>query len=157
MLRSPKLKLFRRLKCANLKKLAQREKARFDVSQIANDDPRSAHKNMNITPIRKTYKIDRNKELKERDEKPLEELKIDQNYDIMKKQVKTLVRTGKIVIKYVKNNPPGKRYYPLSESKIAKGDKIETYGSVTGTTFIDYINKIKAQKKEAEEASWRKK
>jgi hypothetical protein len=152
----PKPKLFRRLKCANLKKLAQREKKRFEVPKIATDDPRSAHKNMIITPIRPTYRIDPNKELKERDEKPLEELKIDQNYDVVKKKVTTLVRTGKIVIKYVRNNPPGKRYYPLSEAKIAKGDNVGDYGIVKGTTFSEYSNKVKARKKEDEESSWRK-
>jgi hypothetical protein len=108
------------------------------------DSVRSAHKNMDITPKRMTYRIDPNKELKERDEKPLEEVKINQNYDIWRRDVKILKRSGKKVIKYVKNNPPGKRYYPLSESKIAKGDQIEGK-TVIGTTFADYNNKRKSE------------
>gem|GEM_PF-4762574 len=133
-------------------------KARARLRQMkANpiDAGRSGHTNMNITPVRKTFIVDFSK-LKDPGEKPSEELEIDQDYSVIKKRVKTFA-SGKIEIKYVKNNPPGKRYFPRSESKIAKGDSIGDYGSVTGTTFADYQSRIKARKKEAEEASWRKK
>jgi hypothetical protein len=106
------------------------------------DSVRSAHKNMNITPLRLTYRIDPNKELKERDVKPMTELAIDQNYDILKRKETFLVRTGKRVIKYVKNNPPGKRYYPRSESKIARGDTLNGK-TLSYTTLSDYNSKRK--------------
>jgi hypothetical protein len=148
-----KPKLFSRHK--KKKNIIKRE-AQIALAPPQLDDARDAHKNMNITPLRFTYKIDPKKKMREPTEDGSKELVIDQNYDIIKKQMKVLARSGKIVIKYVRNNPPGKRYYPLSESKIAKGDTIEGY-TVTGTTFHDYTNKINAQKKEALEDSWRKK
>jgi len=49
-------------------------------------------------------------------------LTVDQNYDIIKRTVEVSEKTGKIVIKYKLNNPPGKRYYPRSESLIAEGN-----------------------------------
>jgi hypothetical protein len=124
------------------------------IVPIACDDFRERHKNMAITPLRPTYRIDPNKPLREPVDNGPEELTIDQDYSIIRKRVKTFA-SGKIQIKYIKNNPPGKRYFPLSESKIAKGDSIEG-NDVTGTTFSEYTSKVKARKKEDEESSWRK-
>jgi hypothetical protein len=146
------VKLFSRHK---KKKNIIKQDAEKAIIPIKNDDSRDAHKNMNITPLRATYRINPNKPLREPSEKCPEELTIDQDYSIIRKRVKTFA-SGKIQIKYIKNNPPGKRYFPLSESKIAKGDNIEG-NDITGTTFSEYINRIKSQKKEAEEASWSKK
>jgi hypothetical protein len=144
-------KLFSRHK---KKKNIIKQDAAKAIVPIALDDSREAHKNMNITPLRATYRIDPNKPLREPSEKGPEELQIDQDYSILKRRVKTFA-SGKIQIKYIKNNPPGKRYFPLSESKIAKGDTVEGF-DITGTTFAEYTNKIKTQRKEAEEASWSK-
>jgi hypothetical protein len=148
--RKPKLFSCRHKKKKNI---IIQEKARA-IIPIALDECRERHKNMNITSLYKTFRIDPNKPLREPVEKPIEELVIDQDYSIIKKKRKDFA-SGKIEIKYIKNNPPGKRYYPLSESKIARGDSIEGY-EITGITFADYKEKVKALKKEAEEASWRK-
>lgn len=121
---------------------------------IALDVGRDRHKNMDITPLRKTTRIDPNKPLREPVDNGPQPLEIDQNYDVIKKTV--IIRaSGKKIIKYVKNNPPGKRYQQLSESKIAKGEIVGEYTEVTGTTLSEYNEKIRRQKKEAQEEAWR--
>jgi hypothetical protein len=127
MLKSPKPKLFRRLKHANNKKLAKREIERFTLEKIALDGARTKHINISINVVRSgVYKNLPTFKEKNRDGLPIvQEINYEKEFEREETRNYELINIRTVKIKHGRhkgvkvevdfvNNPPGVRYNPRS-------------------------------------------